>query len=121
MATVVISQSAVNAYSLSVTLPLVRKTVNQIHFGAQRLAPRGDHLHGSGERQSGPNLQSSIQDRIELRGDTIFGRVGSDKRYAATVHQGSRPHVIRAKNKVLKFKWERGRFSATSRRRGPNR
>lgn len=121
MATVVIFQPVVNAYSLSVTFPHVRRTVNQIHFGAQRLAPRGTHRSGSGERADGPNLQSSIEDKIDVIGDVIDGRVGSRKKYAASKHQGSRPHRIVATSKVLKFEWERGRFSARSRRRGPSR
>lgn len=104
-------------------MPLVRRTVNQIHQGAVRLAPRGTHLSGSGARAQGINLQSSIEDVIESRGDMIVGRVGSRKRYAATVHQGSKAHYIRARGKLLKFRWERGRYLVSGRRgrRGPNR
>lgn len=40
----------------------------------------------------------------------VRGRVGSRKKYAATVHQGSRPHEIRAGGKMLRFKWDRGEF-----------
>lgn len=91
-------------------MPLVRRTVDQIHFGAQRLAPRGSHLSGSGARKPGINLQSSIEDQIEVRGDIIAGQVGSRKDYAATIHQGSRRHEISANGKLLKFEWDRGNF-----------
>lgn len=91
-------------------MPLVRRTVNQIHQGALRLAPKGTHLSGSGARQPGPNLQSSIFDRIDSGYERIDAVVGSRKDYAATVHQGSKPHVIRAKGKLLRFEWERGQL-----------
>lgn len=112
MARVNIFQAQTNLYSLQVTMPLVRKTVNQIHQGALRLAPRGSHLSGSGARKAGINLQSSIEDRIEVRGDIIAGQVGSRTDYAATVHQGSKRHDIplNAGGKLLKFEWERGNF-----------
>lgn len=89
-------------------MPLVRRAVNQIHQGAVRLAPKGDHKHGSGQNVAGINLQSSIHDEIRTSGDMIIGKVGSLKDYALIVHQGSRPHVIRMKGKMLKFEWERG-------------
>lgn len=75
-----------------------------------RLAPKGSHLSGSGARASGPNLQSSIFDRIESGDERIDAVVGSEKDYAATAHQGSKPHVIRMKGKLLRFEWERGQF-----------
>lgn len=89
-------------------MPLVRRTVNQIHFGAVRSAPRGSHRHGSGQPVQGVNLQSSIFDDIGLSGDSIIGKVGSRLDHALIAHQGSRPHVIRMRGKMLKFQWERG-------------
>lgn len=121
MARVDIKQAQTNLYSLQVTMPLVRRTVDQIHQGAQRLAPRGTHLSGSGARKAGINLQSSIEDRIDVRGDIIAGQVGSRKDYAATVHQGSKRHEIRANGKLLKFEWERGNFLLKRRGKGSRR
>lgn len=119
MARVEIYQGRVNTYSLGVTLPLVRRTVSQIHQGALRLAPRGSHMSGSGARADGPNLQSSIEENIGLRGDTIHGQVGSRKQYAATAHQGSERHDIPLRRgKVLKFHWERGNLLIKGRGKG---
>lgn len=97
------------------------RTLRQIHDGAVRLAPRGSHMKGSGARADGINLQSSIFERSELRGDVYGGEVGSQKPYAMSEHQGSQPHVIRAKGKLLKFEWERGRLLMARRNRGRGR
>lgn len=121
VARVNINQAKTNLYSLQVTMPLVRRTVNQIHQGALRLAPRGTHLSGSGARKAGINLQSSIEDDIQVRGDVIAGQVGSRKDYAASVHQGSRRHDIRSQGKLLKFEWERGNLLLKKRGRKSKR
>jgi len=96
--------------SFLLTMRLVRRTVNQIDAGATILAPRGTHRSGSGALRPGVNLASSIFQEIGTLGDTITGKVGSTKDYAATAHQGSSPHVIRGRGKMLKFEWERGNF-----------
>jgi hypothetical protein len=55
----------------------------------------------------------------------VHVRVGADKNYAATVHQGSSAHTIRSRSgKMLKFRWERGDFlvaARAGRRRGNRR
>jgi|SRR5687768_500509 len=99
-------------------MPLVRRTVNQIDAGATRLAPRGTHRSGSGKVKRGPNLPSSLHQSVGVRGDVIHGSVGSTNEYAATAHQGSEPHYIYAKGKMLKFEWERGRLLVQKRSRG---
>jgi hypothetical protein len=50
--------------------------------------------------------------------DFVAERIGSRKDYAATVHQGSSAHAIRAKGKMLKFEWERGNIRIVTRRGG---
>jgi hypothetical protein len=53
----------------------------------------------------------------------ILGRVGSTAAHAATVHEGSKPHTIYARGKMLKFQWPRGDFLLAARqgRRGGNK
>src|SRR5688572_33166207 len=108
MARVRIDQPKVSMYTHRVTWPLVSKTVNQIQSGAVRLAPRGSHKSGSGETSKGLPLARSIFSRIDSHFDAITGMVGSRNDYAATVHQGSKPHFIHAKGKMLMFEWDRG-------------
>lgn len=96
----------------------VAKTVNQIERGARILAPKGNHQSGSGAKRPGLPLARSIFSRIDSHFDLITGRVGSFSDHAATVHQGSKPHTIRMKGKMLKFEWERGRLLVQRRSRG---
>lgn len=91
--------------------PLVAKTTRQVFVGAKRLVPKGDHLSGSGKRRSGQTLNQSLKDSIDVGTRYVTGTVGSSKRYAATTHQGSKPHIIRSeRGKQLKFEWDRGYF-----------
>jgi hypothetical protein len=107
--------------------PLVRRTSNLILQGAQRMAPRGDHMSGSGVRKRGQPLTQSLTTDTRTNVHSIVERVGSRNNYAATVHQGSTPHFIRGRGKMLKFEWERGnlllaaRTSGRLRGRGPSR
>lgn len=123
MSRVVLNRAETVALPLRLTMPLVQRTVRQIHTGAKRLAPRGDHMKGSGKRQPGQQLQPSIQSRITSRPSRISGFVGSRKEYAMTVHEGSKPHTIRAKGKMLKFRSDRIDFLVANRagRRGGNK
>lgn len=70
--------------------------------------PRGSHMSGSGRRRAGLPLASSLRGNLRIGTVEILGRVGSNKRYATTAHQGSSAHIIRARGKQLKFRWERG-------------
>lgn len=118
MATVRINQTRKVQYAHSVTLPYVRRTSNRIFGGAQRLVPRGDHRSGSGERKAGPTLAASLYERdVTSNAAQIVFRIGSDNSYAASEHQGSQPHEIRATGKMLKFRWERGNLLIAARAR----
>ena len=75
-----------------------------------QLAPRGTHKSGSGVTKAGLPLKQSIFTRVDTHFDLIVGTVGSRVDHAATVHQGSKAHYIRAKGKLLKFEWPRGNF-----------
>lgn len=61
--------------------------------------------------------------KIAIRDMEVVGEAGARKRYAETAHQGSKPHVIRARGKLLKFQWERGSLLLQRRsgRRGSGR
>jgi len=100
------------------TGPLVRKMSNLTLQGARRLAPRGDHLSGSGARKSGAQLHQSLHISTAVTTDTITHRVGSLKDYAATAHQGSSPHEISNHGRLLKFRWERGNLLLAARASG---
>lgn len=123
MARVVLNRPEVIATAQRRALPMVQRTVAQVHAAARQMAPRGNHLKGSGKRQPGQALAPSISSNIQVGANRIRGIIGSDKRYAATVHEGSRPHVIRAKGKMLKFRSDRLDFLVAARagRRGGNK
>lgn len=123
MARVVLNSAEVIATAQRRALPLVQDTTREVHAAAQRMAPRGNHMKGSGKRQPGQQLQPSINSKIMVGPNRIKGVIGSSKRYAATVHEGSRPHVIRMKGKMLKFRSDRLDFLVAARagRRGGNK
>lgn len=53
-------------------------------------------------------LSNSIGSSVRVSRISVRGKVGSRVKYAATVNNGSRPHVIRARRrKALRFHWER--------------
>lgn len=117
MATIILNKPLVLATAQKQTLPLVRKTTRQILTGAKRLAPKGSHLSGSGERRPGQSLAASLNSSITVTTTHVTGEVGSRKDYAASIHQGSKPHVIRSKRgKNLKFQWDRGQHLVFGRR-----
>lgn len=118
MARVRINQVRKRTLVRALTVPLVARTTSQISHFARIMVPRGDHMSGSGRRQPGPNLHSSMYSQIRIGASVVVGRVGSRKKYAETVHQGSSPHVIRGKGKLLKFRWERGSLLLERRGRG---
>lgn len=86
--------------------------------GARRLAPRGDHRSGSGERKPGLPLIDSLRSETHTSTDTIVERIGSTKVYAASIHQGSSPHFINGHGRMLKFEWERGTLLMAARSSG---
>lgn len=123
MSRVVLNRAEAIAIPQRLALPLVRRTTEQILTGAKLLAPRGNHMKGSGKRQPGQPLQPSINSKVTVGPDRIQGTIGSRKEYATTVHEGSKPHVIRAKGKILKFRSDRLDFLVAARagRRGGNK
>lgn len=109
MATVNLNRTEVIRAAHRKAIPLVTKVSRQTLAGAKRLAPRGDHLHGSGKAVRGATLVQSLHETpLKVTSSTVSRRVGTRKNYAATAHQGSKPHVIASKGKLLKFQWERG-------------
>lgn len=103
----------------AVAVPLVTRTAQQIQTGAKRLAPRGSHQSGSGKRSHGQELRGNIGLHMKVSTTQVSALVGSRKPYAATVHEGSKPHIIVSKKgKQLKFRWDRGNAILRARRRG---
>lgn len=123
MSRVLLNQVQVIRVSQQLTLPLVTRVVRQVEVGARRLAPRGDHRHGSGKPRRTRPLAASVRTNIRVGVRQINGWVGSNAAHAATIHLGSKPHVIRAKGKMLKFTSDRLDFLEAARRgrRGGNK
>lgn len=123
MARVVWNRPEVVAAPRRVALPLVQLTTRQVYAASRRMAPRGNHMKGSGKRQPGQPLRPSIFAKVDVGTNRVRGIVGSRREYAATAHEGSRPHIIRAKGKMLKFRSDRLDFLAAARtgRRGGNK
>lgn len=98
--------------------PHVRRAANLMIQGARRLVPRGDHKSGDGSRRPGVSLTQSLVIESESTVTSITERIGSRNNYAATVHQGSSPHFISSKGRMLKFEWERGHLLLAARASG---
>lgn len=92
----------------AVAIPMVTRTLQQTLAGARRLAPRGDHMSGSGRRKRGQPLSPSLRSDMRIGPRDVRGKVGSTVKYAATIHEGSKAHVIRGGGKKLKFRWDQG-------------
>lgn len=119
MARVNIDQAKKLALAQRLAGRLHRRTVNEIFNGAKHLVPRGSHVSGSGKRRPGQPLLQSLKRTDRNRALQLVTLIGSAKKYAASEHQGSRPHFIRSKGKMLKFEWERGNVIVSARgRRG---
>jgi hypothetical protein len=84
-------------------------------------------MSGSGVRKPGETLRQSLKIDSHSTVHSIVERVGSEKKYAATMHQGSSGHIIHGHGRQLRFEWERGnllvaaRSSGRLRGRGPSR
>lgn len=125
MARIRLNQPVVKATAQRLTLPLMRRTGQEILAGAKQLAPEGDHVSGSGAPSKSVPLKFSITSSQKMTLQEIRIQIGSMLDHAATVHQGSKPHTIRsASGKMLKFRWDRGDFlvaARSGRRRGNRR
>lgn len=111
MARVNIDQAKKVALAQKLTRRHHQKTVDDVFNGAKHLVPRGSHMSGSGKRKPGRTLLNSLKRVDRSRPLVLSTLIGSENRYAASEHQGSRPHFIRMRGgKMLKFEWERGNF-----------
>ncbi len=119
------NQGQITMTAQRATLPLVTRYTRDVLMGAIHLAPVGTHQSGSGRSRGGRPLRPSINASLAMTASRVTGKVGSRKKYAATVHQGSDQHVIRSRRgKMLKFRWDRGDFlvaARAGRRRGNRR
>lgn len=87
--------------------PLVDKTLDETLALAKRYVPvRKQKPY---DRRATGRLKKSLRKRgPKVLATVVSGSVGSGLRYAAAVHQGAEPHVIRAtRKKTLRFYWER--------------
>lgn len=103
---------------------LVSHVTRQVESGARALIPIGIHRSGSGAPSPGITLLSSVYSQVDSNPNSVRGRVGTTADHSATIHQGSKPHVIRGRGaKMLKFRWDRGNFLIAARagRRGGNK
>lgn len=118
MGRIILYQPQVTKTAQRRAIPLVRTVARSTLAAARRMAPRGDHEHGSGKPVTGPTLRASLKEGpLRVSRDRVMIQVGSDRRWAATVHQGSSPHIIRAgRGKMLKFRWDRGTVLLRGRR-----
>lgn len=124
MARVRLDRKQISLTAQRYSLPLVQKVGQEVLDGARHLVPEGDHLSGSGALHKGPTLQRSLYSTTRLTVWTVRMIVGAKAAHAATIHQGSKPHTIFARNKMLKFRWARGDFLVAMRagvRRGNRR
>lgn len=118
MARVVLFPTEVTKAAQHKAIPLVKLVASRTLQGAKHLAPRGDHLHGSGKPVRGQRLHESLHVKpLKVTRSSVHTRVGSPLKYATTVHQGSKRHVIRSRGKTLMFHWERRGFWLRIRRK----
>jgi hypothetical protein len=122
VARVVLNYPKVFLTAQKAATPLVQTTARQVLVGARRLVRHGNHQSGSGRRKPGRPLALTLKARVDVGVNVVDALVGSDASYAASEHQGSKPHVIRSKRgKLLKFEWERGNFLRVRRGRSGKR
>lgn len=106
MARVILNPVAIRATAAEGGLKKMRPMLRQSVAIAKRLAPKGRNYSPSGPGTGGDLRASLGADIPRVTPGEIRSRVGSRKKYAASVSGGARPHVIRAKRaKVLAFFW----------------
>lgn len=87
MATVRFNHAQIRVQSVEIGVRLVTQVLYEIEFEAKIMA--------AGGRYSTGNLSESIErEGPTVRGTSIFGSVGSDLPYAASVHDGAEIHPI---------------------------
>lgn len=117
MSRIVLNRLAVHHSGRQRGQEAARELSTRVLVGAKTLVRRGTHRHGSGRPVAGSTLLASLQSvRISSDPYQIIYDIGSPKEYAATVHQGSKPHRIEGRGKPLSFYWPRARYLSRSRR-----
>jgi len=110
MATVRINHAQARVVSIEAAVKLVTQVLYEVEFEAKIMAAGGKYSTGY--------LSESIErEGPTVRGTSVFGGVGSDLPYAASVHDGAQVHAIFPKGAVgfyrfgdrkrpqLKFRW----------------
>lgn len=107
MATLILNPASVRQAAINRALPDVEKVLAGTLLLSRRYTPvRAPRIYD--RRPTGRLLRSLRRRGPKVLRTRITGQVGSTLRYAASVHEGARPHVIRARNKrLLSFFWER--------------
>lgn len=117
MATIVLNRAVTLHTARQRGYEAARPLASRTLVGARTLVRSGTHRHGSGRPVAGQSLKASLQSvQVSTDPKEIIFDVGSPLEYAASVHQGSRPHVIRATTKPLTFFWPRARFISRTQR-----
>lgn len=92
---VVLSEASINAIGKQDAGKLVIKATLRVLNRAKILAPVDTG-----------NLRASLTQEIKTRKKVVIGRVGTNVNYAWFVHEGTKPHKIKAKDAgALRFYW----------------
>jgi hypothetical protein len=92
---VALSRATLNAVGAQDAGKLVVKTTLRVLNRAKILTPVDTG-----------NLRASLTQVVTITGSEVVGRVGTNVNYAIFVHEGTRPHIIRAKHAgALRFFW----------------
>lgn len=106
MARLILNPIAVRATAVEGGLKKMRPMLRQSTFLAKAMAPKGRNYSPSGPARGGDLKASLGPGPVVITSSMIRSKVGSRKKYAASVSEGAHPHVIRArKAKVLAFYW----------------
>lgn len=106
MAKVILFKPVVRQTAQDFAFPLVDKTMDETLALARRYVPvRKPKPY---DRRASGRLKRSLRKRGPRKQITqVKGSVGSTLRYAASVHEGARPHQIVARKPNLVFYWEK--------------
>lgn len=106
MAKLILNKPEIRRTAQDFAFPLVDKTLDETLALARRYVPvRKPKPY---DRRASGRLQKSLRKRGPLKQITqVKGSVGSTLRYAASVHEGAKPHAIVARKPNLVFYWEK--------------
>lgn len=106
MATFIPDRAGIRYAAISVAHPLVKDVMDETLAGAKRYV-RDRKPRPYDDRPTGRLKRSLKKQGPVTRVRTISGRVGSNREYAMSVHDGARPHRITARRaRLLSFWWE---------------